>query len=241
MGWLLRHNWLWALLAFLLGSVITWALLVRREQGEARIKAEQRAGRAAEAKISVLVGAGASARTSTGTPTAAPAGDLDEPAGDSPVVPAEDAPVSLAKRAPFSRRMETNGFAEAAGATLFDLDATGDTTSGSASADPEPAPDVVPESAELAAPGQEDVVPAEADEVPPGRYGEGSADAVPHQSPPDGFTIKGKAQSMLFHTPDSPYYGRTKPDVWFQTEADAERAGFTKYVRRPRKSPGPKD
>lgn len=76
--------------------------------------------------------------------------------------------------------------------------------------------------------------------VPVGRYGEGSADAVPHQGPPDGFTIKGNAQSMLFHTPDSPYYGRTKPEVWFRTEADAERAGFTKYARRPRKSPDPR-
>lgn len=76
--------------------------------------------------------------------------------------------------------------------------------------------------------------------VPPGRYGEGSADAVPHQGPPDGFTIKGNAQSMLFHTPDSPYYGRTKPEVWFRTEADAERAGFTKYARRPRKAADPR-
>jgi hypothetical protein len=75
--------------------------------------------------------------------------------------------------------------------------------------------------------------------VAPGRYGEGSAEAVPHQGPPDGFTIKGNAQSMLFHTPDSPYYGRTKPEVWFRTEADAERAGFAKYVRRPRKSTNP--
>ncbi|WP_344748671.1 hypothetical protein [Kribbella aluminosa] len=74
-----------------------------------------------------------------------------------------------------------------------------------------------------------------------GRYGGGSADAVPHQGPPDGFTIKGNAQSMLFHTPDSPYYGRTKPEVWFRTEADAERAGFTKYARRPRKSADPRD
>lgn len=80
-----------------------------------------------------------------------------------------------------------------------------------------------------------------APEEPVGRYGEGSADAVPHQGPPDGFTIKGNAQSMLFHTPDSPYYGRTKPEVWFRTEADAERAGFTKYVRRPRKSTDPRD
>lgn len=77
--------------------------------------------------------------------------------------------------------------------------------------------------------------------VPPGRYGEGSADAVPHQGPPDGFTIKGNTQSMLFHTPDSPYYGRTKPQVWFRTEADAERAGFTKYARRPRKAADPRD
>ncbi|WP_185446550.1 hypothetical protein [Kribbella qitaiheensis] len=76
------------------------------------------------------------------------------------------------------------------------------------------------------------------DDVPPGRYGEGSAEAVQHQGPPDGFTIKGNAQSMLFHTPESPYYGRTRPEVWFRTEADAERAGFTKYVRRPRRSPG---
>ncbi|HZX06571.1 hypothetical protein [Kribbella sp.] len=87
---------------------------------------------------------------------------------------------------------------------------------------------------------QPDAEPAEHTAVPPGRYGEGSADAVPHQGPPDGFTIKGNAQSMLFHTPDSPYYGRTKPEVWFRTESDAERAGFTKYARRPRKSPDPR-
>lgn len=89
--------------------------------------------------------------------------------------------------------------------------------------------------AEIAAPEPQ------ATAVLPGRYGEGSADAVPHQGPPDGFTIKGNAQSMLFHTPDSPYYGRTKPEVWFRTEADAERAGFAKYTRRPRKSADPRD
>jgi hypothetical protein len=77
--------------------------------------------------------------------------------------------------------------------------------------------------------------------VPAGKYGEGSADAVAHQGPPDGFTIKGNAQSMLFHTPESPYYGRTKAEVWFRAEADAERAGFTKYVRKPRKSSRPRD
>jgi hypothetical protein len=86
-----------------------------------------------------------------------------------------------------------------------------------------------------------DTAPDAPADVPVGRYGEGSADAVPHQGPPDGFTIKGTAQSMLFHTPDSPYYGRTKPEVWFRAEADAERAGFTKYTRRPRKAADPRD
>ena len=86
-----------------------------------------------------------------------------------------------------------------------------------------------------------DTAPDAPSDVPAGRYGEGSADAVPHQGPPDGFTIKGNAQSMLFHTPDSPYYGRTKPEVWFRTEADAEQAGFTKYTRRPRKAADPRD
>jgi hypothetical protein len=86
-----------------------------------------------------------------------------------------------------------------------------------------------------------DTTPDAPTDVPAGRYGEGSADAVPHQGPPDGFTIKGNAQSMLFHTPDSPYYGRTKPEVWFRTEEDAERAGFTKYTRRPRKAADPRD
>ena len=37
---------------------------------------------------------------------------------------------------------------------------------------------------------------------------------------------------MLFHTPDSPYYGRTKAEVWFQHPADAEAAGFTSWTRK---------
>ncbi|ADB33966.1 hypothetical protein Kfla_4950 [Kribbella flavida DSM 17836] len=77
-------------------------------------------------------------------------------------------------------------------------------------------------------------------EVAEGKYGPGSADAVPHQGPPDGFRIKGVVGSMLFHTPQSPDYGRTRPDVWFRTEADAVRAGFAHAVRRPRRTPVPR-
>lgn len=177
MSSLLRNNWLWSLLAFVLGAAITWVLLDRREPvtvSEPALVEEE----PVEENAPVLVGAGVA--------------EAERPAAPEPV---------------FSRLMAPDRPEEL---TLFDTDPDTNATE-----------------------------PQVHDDVPPGRYGVGSADAVPHQGPPDGFTIKGNAQSMLFHTPDSPYYGRTKPEVWFRSEADAERAGFTKYARRPRKSANP--
>jgi large subunit ribosomal protein L22 len=40
--------------------------------------------------------------------------------------------------------------------------------------------------------------------------------------------IKGNADSMLYHTPDSRYWKVTKAEVWFDTEEHAEAAGFSK-------------
>jgi hypothetical protein len=51
-------------------------------------------------------------------------------------------------------------------------------------------------------------------------------------APGEEYTVKGNADSMLFHTTDSPYYGRTKAEVWFKTAADAEAAGFTPWNRK---------
>ena len=45
---------------------------------------------------------------------------------------------------------------------------------------------------------------------------------------PDTHPIKGNADSMLYHTPDSRYYQVTKAEVWFDTEDNAEAAGFAK-------------
>jgi len=45
---------------------------------------------------------------------------------------------------------------------------------------------------------------------------------------PDTHPIKGNAESMLYHTPDSRYYRVTKAEVWFDTEESAEAAGFAK-------------
>jgi hypothetical protein len=66
-------------------------------------------------------------------------------------------------------------------------------------------------------------------------FGPGSAAPRPDgSSPGPEYTIKGNAQSKMFHPPTSPYYGRTRAEVWFRTAADAEAAGFRPYRARTR-------
>jgi len=52
MSWLLRHNWLWSLIAFLIGAAITWILLERRQPTP-----EPQVEEPAAEKQEVLVGA----------------------------------------------------------------------------------------------------------------------------------------------------------------------------------------
>jgi large subunit ribosomal protein L22 len=59
-------------------------------------------------------------------------------------------------------------------------------------------------------------------------YGDGSAAPLEDGSAPDGFSIKGNAQSMLYHVEGTRYYKATKAEVWFATEEAAEAAGFSK-------------
>ena len=59
-----------------------------------------------------------------------------------------------------------------------------------------------------------------------GPYGAGSHAPLPDNSAPAGFTIKGNADSMLYHRPDSRSYGATIAEVWFDTPERAEAAGF---------------
>ncbi|WP_246956668.1 50S ribosomal protein L4 [Brachybacterium sp. Marseille-Q7125] len=70
-----------------------------------------------------------------------------------------------------------------------------------------------------------------ADEKVESPYGEGSAAALADGSAPEGYTIKGNADSMKYHTEDSPWYGRTKAEVWFATEEAAQAAGFVNAVK----------
>lgn len=58
-------------------------------------------------------------------------------------------------------------------------------------------------------------------------HGEGSHAPLENDEQPEGFPIKGNADSMLYHLPDSAFYDRTVAEVWFDTAQSAEAAGFT--------------
>jgi len=58
-------------------------------------------------------------------------------------------------------------------------------------------------------------------------YGPGSHAPLADGGQPEGYPIKGNADSKLYHGPDSRYYEATVAEVWFATAEDAERAGFS--------------
>lgn len=95
-------------------------------------------------------------------------------------------------------------------------------------AEPEPARESAGAPADDAA---IEAAPAEAfadadDSTEDAPYGEGSHAPTDDGAAPDGFPIKGNADSMKFHTPESPYYDQTEPEVWFATIEAAQAAGF---------------
>jgi hypothetical protein len=71
--------------------------------------------------------------------------------------------------------------------------------------------------------------------LPDAPYGPGSVRAAADGSSPDAeHVVKAKAATRVFYAPGSPYYARTRADVWFRTADDARAAGFA--PRAPRRS-----
>lgn len=58
-------------------------------------------------------------------------------------------------------------------------------------------------------------------------FGPDSHAALEDGSAPEGFDIKGNADSMKFHRPGGRWYEQTEAEVWFRTAEAAEAAGFT--------------
>ena len=47
-------------------------------------------------------------------------------------------------------------------------------------------------------------------------------------SAPEGYPVKGNANSGLYHEPDGQWYEQTEAEFWFKSAEDAEAAGFKK-------------
>ncbi|GAB3877951.1 50S ribosomal protein L17, sunset domain variant [Terrabacter terrigena] len=57
---------------------------------------------------------------------------------------------------------------------------------------------------------------------------EGAVAANEDGSAPEGYTVKGNADSGKYHEPDGQWYDQTIAEFWFKSAEDAEKAGFVK-------------
>jgi large subunit ribosomal protein L4 len=64
----------------------------------------------------------------------------------------------------------------------------------------------------------------------------GAVKADEDGSGPEGYDIKGNAQSMKFHAPGGRWYDSTIAEFWFKTAEDAEAAGFTEAGKSAKKA-----
>ena len=57
--------------------------------------------------------------------------------------------------------------------------------------------------------------------------GEVAAEEIPaDEQAPEGFEVKGNKNSMKYHVPGSRWYAGTTAEIWFDSPANAEAAGF---------------
>jgi large subunit ribosomal protein L17 len=107
--------------------------------------------------------------------------------------------------------------------TDSDADASSDQTSAAGWEDPaEGAVEAAVEAADAGATAEVEESASTEDKP----FGPDSRAALEDGSQPEGFPIKGNADSMLYHLPDSAFYDRTDAEVWFASPEAAEAAGF---------------
>jgi hypothetical protein len=253
MGWLLGQTWPWMLLTALLGVVITILLTIRKleivtvrertaapapEPGPPASEVPAVEQPEAQPELEEVEPAVASeAEPETGP---APSGPDDSASTFAGVYPGSAAPTDNGSappgydikghdrtglyhttESPYYGRIraevwfDNEDSARAAGFTRWDQRPSDDDDAPSAERPPEPEPE------READPGPE----ATQDLI----NGPGSAAPLDDGTAPDGFRIKGNADTMLFHTEESPYYGRTRAEVWFSSEEAARAAGFIRW------------
>ena len=155
---------------------------------------------------------------------AAPAVDLDAPAVDldAPAVDLDAPVVDLDAAAPV---VDLDAPAVDLDAPAMDLDAAVPVGGGAAGL--------------VALAATDSPEPETSREPEPGDFGPGSANSGPDGGGPVGWDIKGNADSMLYHSPESPWFTQTKAEVWFRDEAGAVASGFARWDSRSRGSSEP--
>ena len=244
MTWVAGHSWVLLLLSALAGFAFTWWWMVRKIRGRVPITKEVAAVAASSgAASSGAAGASAAGASAAGAGVAAGAATLaggavapeqelaQAPDGDAAIgdvaAPAADldVDVDVPEAAVHLAGDETD-----ADLSVSDVDAAADHGSDN---DPVEA-DGESETAAAAA----GLLGGTAASYAVGSFGEGSVDPLPDGSMPVGFDVKGNADSMLYHSPESPWYARTKAEVWFRDEESAAAAGFARWDSRGRGSRG---
>lgn len=66
----------------------------------------------------------------------------------------------------------------------------------------------------------------------PGPYPGSVLPMTDGSAPSTDYPVKGNVQSHRYYTPDSPYFVRTRAEVWFASAADAEAAGLVPWNGR---------
>lgn len=99
-------------------------------------------------------------------------------------------------------------------------------TKSAAKASPQDAAPAESSAAEEPAAPVQDAGPAESSAAEETAFGPDAHAPLPDDSMPEGFPIKGNADSMKFHQPDGRWYDSTVAEVWFTTAEAAVAAGF---------------
>lgn len=203
MSWLYGQTWLWYLIAFLVGVLLAWLVLVRPQLRRLRAL---------------------DASSSTTPPSSTTQPRVDEATTERFQQVGPPA-VLLAKGDP-SPDTAAGGTSDADTAVIpRNLVAAG-------LADREPAHETPVEKAPTAAADETPVGESTGPSFVPGPYPGSALPTEDGSAPTPEFTIKGNADSGLYHTPSSPYYSRTRAEAWFTTTEDAEAAGFTGWTRK---------
>ncbi|GAA5026553.1 hypothetical protein GCM10023258_20410 [Terrabacter aeriphilus] len=79
-----------------------------------------------------------------------------------------------------------------------------------------------------AEPAAEPAAEVETTEAPAAEVPEGAVAATEDGAAPEGYTVKGNADSGLYHEPDGQWYEQTVAEFWFKSAEDAEAAGYKK-------------